>query len=145
MKKELKQAVLRLFNETKDIEAVKNQFKGQVYPDTIKRWCYPELNETAKERSRQYHNTKKDDTNYKEKRKQRSRNFRKTEAYAKVWSERYEKSKEKRKQIAKEHRLKNIETYRTRTKENYIKNKEHYRQLGKEYYEKNKAKLNLLD
>jgi Uri superfamily endonuclease len=145
VKKELKQAVLKLFDETKDIEVIKNQFKGQIYPDTIKRWCYPELNETAKERSRQYHNAKKDDIEYKEKRKQQSKNFRKTETYTKAWSEHYEKSKEKRKQIAKEHRLKNIETYKARTKENYLKNKEHYRQLGKEYYEKNKAKLKLLE
>lgn len=145
MKSELKEEVLKVFIETKDIELVKTQFKGKVYPDTIMRWCFPELNEKVKKRSKDHHEAKKNDNEYKEKRRQQSKEYRKSEKYTTAWSEHYTKTKEKRKKIAVEHRLKNIDTYRERSRINYLKNSEHYKEIGKKYYKENKEKLGRLE
>lgn len=142
MNKALKASVVKLFVQTNNFELVKEQYKGQVYPDTLKRWCYPDVNERAKIASKEYHNKKKDDNEYKERRKKQSREYRKTEKYTETWQEHYKNTKEKRKKVTTEHRLKNIEKYKQNAKDNYFKNKDHYRHLSKEYYIKNKDQIN---
>lgn len=143
MKKDLREKVLDFYKKcNNDITLTCKEFKGRVYPDTIKRWCIPELNEEAKKKSREYHHKMKDDNNYREKRKIKSREYRKTDDYKNTWNELYSKTKEKRKKIVKEHREKNLEHYNALARQNYVNNKERYRELGKKYYNKNKALLN---
>lgn len=141
MKNKLKSEVLKFYNNCQDIKLVYQEFKGEVYPDTLKRWCDPKLNELAKLRSKNYHNKKKNDIQYKEKRKLTSRLYRKTDEYKIKWKEHYYKTKEKRKKLVQQHRLDNLEHYKEQARNNYIQNKKHYTKQSKEYYKNNKERL----
>jgi hypothetical protein len=141
MKKNLKKEVLEFYDKNKDIKLVCQQFKSLVYPDTLKRWCFPELNEIAKQKAKNYHNKNKHKLEYKEKRKLSSKQYRTTEEYKVSWKEHYNKTKEKRKRLVQEHRLKNLEHYKELAKKYYQQNKEQRRKQGKIYYNNNKDKL----
>lgn len=145
MKKELKNKVLEFYKTCQDIKLVCQEFKGLVFPDTLKRWCDPKLNELAKQRAKNYHNTKKHDTGYREKRKLSSRQYRKTNEYKIAWKEHYNKTKEKRKKLVQQHRLDNLELYKEKARNNYLQNKERYRKQGKIYYQNNKQRLQNLE
>jgi hypothetical protein len=137
----LKKEVIDYYSDCKDVKKVCQHFKGKAFPDTLKRWCLPELNELAKIRSKKYHDKNKNNITYKEKRRLASQKHRTTEVYKSTWKEHYSKTKERRKQLVQEHRLKNIEQYKEKAKNNYQQNKERYRKQGKEYYNNNKKRL----
>jgi hypothetical protein len=145
MKKELKIKVLQFYNNTKCLKETYKQFKGQVYPDTIKRWIDPNLNESAKQKSLTYHNKNKNNLEYKEKRRLQSQKHRKTTKYKTTWKKLYNETKEKRKKLAQQHRLDNLEIYKERARDNYLQNKKRYRKWSKKYYKNNKEKLHNLE
>ena len=145
MNEELKKEVLKYFVENQNINLIYKQFEGQAGKRTLQRWCFPELNEKAKQEARDYHNKHKNNTDYVEKRKLKSQEFRKTEHYKQLQKQYYELNKEKIHETVKEHRLKNIEHYKQRAKENYQKNKKAHQVNVKKYRLENKQRLQALE
>ena len=145
MKKELKEKVQSFFKDNRDISLVFKEFAGLVYRDTLKRWCFPERDEKARQKAKEYHNKHKDDPEYKEKRKLQSREHRQTEEYTQFQQEYYQKNKEKIQENIRKHRQEHLDQYRERSKEYYQNNKERCKEWVKTYREENKERLQSLE
>ena len=109
MKKELKEKVQAFFKEHSDFSLVCKEFSGLVYRDTLKRWCYPEREIEARKRSKEYHNKKKDDPEYKENR--RLRDIARGQMQKQYSKEYYSNNKEKIRNNVEKHRQDHLEEY----------------------------------
>ncbi len=145
MKKELKEKVQNFFKEHSDLSLVYKEFKGLVYPDTLKRWCCPEEGEKARLKAKERHQRNKDNPEYKEKQRLRSEQNRQKEEYKKFQKEYYENHKEKIQENVRKHRQEHLDQYRQKSKDHYQNNKERYKNWSSKYREENKERLQSLE
>lgn len=107
------------------ITSVKKKFN--VWPETVRYWMHPELRTKMKSDVKNYYYSQKNDKDFIDKRNKYRLHRKETGIARKKWLEWWsglsKEEQDQRRQSTKQHRLDNIDHYKTKAKERYIKDK----------------------